>query len=261
MALIDETTVFNPDTIHRPVVGIAARVGRHDSGVHQHLKAQLLYAPHGCMTITLDGLQCVLPPTRAAWIPANTLHCAKMSNVVEYRSLYLEASLNPRENDKICIVEVNPLLKELIERMSFWCWEKPSQEMTNTLNLFLDELQTAKQQSLFLPMPCDQRLQSWLLTLEHDAIAPPLNQLSGQVAASSKTISRIFNRETGMPYQAWRQQWRLLKSIEKLSLELSVADVAHLLEFSSDSAFIAFFKQQTGQTPYQYINQSPTISA
>ncbi|MBA5761374.1 helix-turn-helix transcriptional regulator [Vibrio sp. 404] len=96
--------------------------------------------------------------------------------------------------------------------------------------------------------------------LEHDAIAPPLNQLSEQVAASSKTISRIFNRETGMPYQAWRQQWRLLKSIEKLSLRLSVADVAHLLEFSSDSAFIAFFKQQTGQTPYQYINQSPTIS-
>ncbi|WP_321028539.1 helix-turn-helix domain-containing protein [Vibrio cholerae] len=33
----------------------------------------------------------------------------------------------------------------------------------------------------------------------------------------------------------------------------SINDIASKLEFSSDSAFISFFKQQTGQTPLKYI--------
>ncbi|ROV58123.1 AraC family transcriptional regulator [Vibrio ponticus] len=258
MALIDESTQFSPDDLENPVIGIAARVGRHDSGLHQHQKGQLLYAPQGCMTITLAEVQCVLPPTRAAWIPANTLHCARMNNVVEYRSLYLSEQYANIGGDDVSIIEVTPLLRELIERMSFWAWDKPSHEMTNTLNLFIEELQQAKPQTLFLPLPKDARLQTWLdelQAIDTPSNAPSLSQLSQRIAASSKTISRIFSRETGMPYQAWRQQWRLLKSIEYLSQGLTVADVAHQLAFSSDSAFIAFFKQQTGQTPYQYINQ------
>ncbi|WP_114765478.1 AraC family transcriptional regulator [Vibrio rhodolitus] len=254
MALIDESTQFNADNLDSPVIGIAARVGRHDSGLHQHHKGQLLYAPQGCMTITLAGVQCVLPPTKAAWIPAQTIHCAKMSNVVEYRSLYLSGEYTNIGGSDVSILEVTPLLRELIERMSFWVWDKPADEMKHTLNLFVEELQQAKPHTLFLPLPQDTRLQAWLDSLQTNN-APSLNHLSQQIAASSKTISRIFVRETGMPYQAWRQQWRLLKAIEHLSLGLSVADVAHQLEFSSDSAFIAFFKQQTGQTPYQYINQ------
>lgn len=31
------------------------------------------------------------------------------------------------------------------------------------------------------------------------------------------TISRIFIRDTGMNYQNWRQQWRLLRAIEMLA--------------------------------------------
>ncbi|PHJ43518.1 hypothetical protein AK965_00810 [Vibrio sp. PID17_43] len=46
-----------------------------------------------------------------------------------------------------------------------------------------------------------------------------------------------------MSYQDWRQQWRLLKAIELLCEERQVSDVAHCLEFSPDSAFIAFFKK------------------
>jgi AraC-like DNA-binding protein len=57
-----------------------------------------------------------------------------------------------------------------------------------------------------------------------------------------------------MTYQQWRQQWRLLKAIELLSGARSVSEVAHNLAFSSDSAFIAFFKKQTGQTPLSFIH-------
>ena len=65
-------------------------------------------------------------------------------------------------------------------------------------------------------------------------------------------MSRIFKAETGMSYQDWRQQWRLMKAIELLATPLPVSEVAHQLNFSSDSAFIAFFKQQTGKTPLAF---------
>ena len=256
MALIDESTSFNLDVLSGSVIGIAARIGKHDSGMHVHDKAQLLYAPQGCISIQLEGRRSVLPPTRAAWIPAGVKHCAQMNNVVEYRSLYFSDSAAP-QIDQIRIVEVSPLLQALIERMAFWQWDKPEYEMRNTLALFIEELNQAPEQSLTLPIPSDPRFKSWLETLtQPDQIAPSLNQLAEQVGASSKTISRIFARETGMPYQSWRQQWRLLRSIELLSQGLQVNDVAYQLEFSSDSAFITFFKQQTGSTPFQYLHTS-----
>ncbi|WP_229359877.1 helix-turn-helix domain-containing protein [Ferrimonas aestuarii] len=87
-------------------------------------------------------------------------------------------------------------------------------------------------------------------------LLPTLTQMAQNIGASSKTISRLFKAETGMSYQQWRQQWRLLKAIKLLSQGLAVIDVAHQLGFSSDSAFIASFKKLTGQTPLAFINSS-----
>ncbi|UIP29012.1 helix-turn-helix domain-containing protein [Photobacterium sp. TLY01] len=254
MALIDQSTSFDADDFESEVIGIAARMGKHDSGMHRHRKAQLLYAPQGCMNITLNGMRCVLPPTRAAWIPAGTLHCAEMYQVVEYRSLYFDSRLTTHLEDRVKIIEVNPLLQALIERMAFWPWDKPADSMQRTHALFFEELHHAREAYLSLPLPSDRRLTAWLSALHRDQLnAPTLKVLSEQIGASSKTISRLFIRETGMPYQDWRQQWRLLKAIELLSANLQVNDVAYRLEFSSDSAFITFFKQQTGHTPLQYL--------
>ena len=73
-----------------------------------------------------------------------------------------------------------------------------------------------------------------------------------QVAASGKTIGRIFQRETGMGYQQWRQQWRLMRAIELLATGRSLGYCAFELGFASDSALIAFFKAMTGATPRGY---------
>ncbi|MBF4317591.1 AraC family transcriptional regulator, partial [Vibrio anguillarum] len=44
MAIIDEQTQFDADNLNACVVGIAADIGKHDSGMHQHKRGQLLYA-------------------------------------------------------------------------------------------------------------------------------------------------------------------------------------------------------------------------
>ena len=72
MALISETIEFDADSLPAPVIGIAAELGQHDSGIHHHVKGQLLYAPQGCITLTLESAICILPPTKAVWIPPYT---------------------------------------------------------------------------------------------------------------------------------------------------------------------------------------------
>lgn len=105
-------------------------------------------------------------------------------------------------------------------------------------------------------MPKDVRLQKkveeWILRISQP---PFLNVLSGEVGASEKTISRIFIKETGLSYQEWRLQWRLHRAIELLSEGRTVGETAFELSFSSDSAFVDFFKKQTGATPLQYMLQ------
>lgn len=253
MAIIEDNTRFDADAIAASVVGIAADVGQHDSGMHEHKKGQLLYAPQGCMTFALDNSICILPPTKAVWIPPHTSHRAVMTNVVAYRSLYFDCSKYSCP-DEIVMIEVNDLLKALIDKMALWEWEIEETKTQATSNLFWEEFYQAKQFEFSLPLPSDRRLTGFRKAMtKGDFIAPELNQLSQTVGASSKTITRLFKAETGMSYQDWRQQWRLLKAIELLCEERQVSDVAHCLEFSSDSAFIAFFKKQTGQTPLSFM--------
>lgn len=253
MAFILPEQLFNPDLLDNLVIGIAADMGEHDSGMHYHRKAQLLYAPAGCMTFTLTQAQVVLPPTRAAWLPAGVEHSVRMHNVVAYRSLYFEPETVSSLPDKVTIFHVNPLLKALIDTMSFWPWDKPRSSQHNAFSLLCEELGNATEENLALPLPQDKRLTTWLAQLQQHQKPPAnLKDMAVEIGASERTISRIFSAQTGMAYQAWRQQWRLLAAIEQLATGTSVAQVGFNLQFSSDSAFISFFKQYTGTTPAQY---------
>lgn len=156
------------------------------------------------------------------------------------------------------MIEVNNLLQALIDKMSFWEWDKPSSEMVNTTALFWEEFYAAKRYSFQLPLPSHRRLTTFRRELvEPSFLAPSLTTLASKVGASTKTVTRLFKSETGMNYQDWRQQWRLLKAVELLSTGMPVSAVADWLEFSSDSAFIAFFKKQTGQTPLTFMKTKP----
>ncbi len=111
----------------------------------------------------------------------------------------------------------------------------------------------ARSENWQLMYPSDARLESWLEHVRMGELPPRLGQLAQIVGACERTISRIFIRDTGMNYQNWRQQWRLLRAIEMLSEGIQISEVAQQLEFISDSAFIVFFRQHTGTTPVRYL--------
>lgn len=256
---INPGDIFDPDNFNEPVIGIASEMGVHDSGRHSHLRHQLLFSASGSITIELEETLCQLPPRRAAWIPAGTVHCAIMRGVLAYRSLYFSTTL-PLSVLPLQIVEVNPLFFEVIERMAFWPWGMPAEQQASLITVFCEEIQTARRENWTLQLPSDTRLNLWLDKVRMGELPPRLGQLAQQVGASERTISRVFIRDTGMNYQNWRQQWRLLKAMEMLSDGWQLSHVAQQLEFVSDSAFITFFRQHTGTTPARYSLKNITES-
>ncbi|MDR2306989.1 MAG: helix-turn-helix transcriptional regulator [Paucimonas sp.] len=249
MAWLEPDARFDPDSFSAPVVGICSALGEHDSGSHRHARGQLLFTRQGCVRIEAPGRLCLLPPTQAAWIPAGLMHRARMRETVDYRSLYFSPALSAALPVEITILGVNPLLRALLERMAeapFDChWQEGAS--AHLLALCLSELGQAPRQPLFLPLPGDRRLQGLVQSLER--LPPALGELARHVGASERTISRVLRRDTGMSYQQWRQQWRLLRAVEQLALQRPQGEIAETLGFATDSAFIAFFRGMTGVTP------------
>lgn len=254
MAWLAPSASFDVDQMTQPVVGIASRLVQHDSGWHQHGRGQLLFAFAGSIRIMMAGATLVLPPIRVVWIPSGTPHRVTIRSEVEYRSIYLDGARINEPFPELAIVAMSPLLREVFERISVMPfttdWSQGA--ACNLLAVCLDELRSAQQEPMLLPVPSDPRL----ARLDIEELPPELESLSHHIGLTTRTISRIFRRETGMSYQAWRQSWRLLRAVDLLASGSSVTAAASDLGFASDSAFIAFFRQMTGKTPKRYIHKT-----
>ncbi|WP_011978099.1 AraC family transcriptional regulator [Marinomonas sp.] len=253
MAWLQAQDSFNPDALDNRVLGIAAELAQHDSGVHYHDKGQLLFCKQGSMRITLDNSLCLLPPARVAWIPPHVEHRVKVNDVVGYRSIYIDCNHYHGMPEEVTVLTASPLLREVLERIALAPFNTNWQDgaYANILAVCLDEITSAPLEVTLLPLPTDRRLRH----LVAQEALPPLNRLSHLIGASEKTISRIFRRETGLSYQQWRQQWRLNKAIELLSIGWCQSEVASQLAFSSDSAFTTFFKNMVGCPPKIYMDR------
>src|SRR5450830_1655032 len=123
MAWLAADESFDPDCLAAPVVGITALLGDHDSGLHRHQRGQLLFTRQGCTRITLDNQLCLLPPSRAAWIPCGVPHRAVMHKTVDYRSLYVSPALAEQLPNQVRVIEVSTLLHAVLEPMAMAPYE------------------------------------------------------------------------------------------------------------------------------------------
>ncbi|MEP7352247.1 MAG: helix-turn-helix transcriptional regulator [Acidobacteriota bacterium] len=222
---------------------------------HQHKWHQLLYATSGAMTVSTAGSSWMIPTSRAVFIPASVAHTIRMWGMVEMRTLYLSPALTRFQKEDCCLVEVVPLLRELIlravERAGLDCRDAHDARM---IGLLEDEVTAAMAEAegspLVLPMPRDERA----LALAHCVLARPLNdetvdELAQRHGLARRTLERRYRDETGMSFGMWRQKARLLDSIRLLAEGASVTDAAMDCGYASVSAFIAAFKGTFGYTP------------
>jgi transcriptional regulator GlxA family with amidase domain len=79
----------------------------------------------------------------------------------------------------------------------------------------------------FVTLPQDRRAKAVAEAVmsKRDDIAS-LHMLSQSAGASVRTVERAFRRETGLSFEAWRRQFRLMKAIGLLVEGRTVKEVA-----------------------------------
>ena len=224
-------------------------------GRHSHRKSQLIYAVHGVMVVASAAGQWVVPPTRAIWMPAGIVHWIRCVGELHMRSIYIRPDVAALPTDCVT-VSVSPLLRELIQAATIIAKTYTADSRDGRLmRLLIDEIAVLPRLPLHLPQVVDPRLQricSAIVDAPDDAST--LDQWAHRLGANSKTIQRLFARETGMTFGQWRQQARLLMGLEQLAGGAKVVDVALNLGYQNPSAFATMFKRQFGHSPSEYFS-------
>lgn len=241
--------------VPRPIV---AWGGNYASGdeipAHTHPRAQLLYAVDGVMRIQTPQSVWTIPSHRALWVPPNVEHHSFMMSDLELRTLYVSKDI-PLSLGKECrAISVSGLLCELILGLLQEPAEYPIPGRGEHLAaLILSEIDRAASQSVEIPWPQDRRLQRVCqFIMNSPGISHTIDDLADMAGASTRTLIRLFPKETGLKYRQWVQQVQLAEAICRLERGEPIARIAHFLGYSSPSAFTAMFKRSFGVAPNRY---------
>lgn len=248
------------ETLPQPVIAFGRELARGDSlPLHQHRRAQLVYASSGVMTVSTRAAAYVVPPQRAVWMPGGIEHRIEARSDVAMRGLYFDMDLAPDITaalpTEVCVLQVSPLLREsILAAIADGPNCPPNSPQSRIMSVIIDQLCKPLVSTLALPMPSEPRLHRIARMLIADpADSRSLGDWANVVGVSERTLSRLFMAQTGMSFRAWRQQRRLLRALELLATGEAVTAVALELGYESASAFIAMFRRCFGTTPRQYL--------
>lgn len=231
------------------------RLGTREIDWHRHARGQFFWLDSGQAQIRTPSGSWLLPPHFAGWIPPRVTHSATFKDAISGWGMLLTPAASSGLPDEPCIMNVSELMQALVRRLVAWDQvDSLSPEQQRLLAVLHDELRLANCAHLHLSLPSDRRLLRITRFLcDHPEDVQPLAQLARMAGLSERTARRLFTAETGMSFVQWKQQLRLVMSLERLARGQSVGDVSHALGYASPSGFIAAFRQRFGQPPRRYI--------
>lgn len=221
--------------------------------------AQLLYASRGVMTVHTEAGLWVVPPNQAIWVPALVKHSIDMAGRVAVRALYLSSAIRRKLPTTCRVVDVSPLLLELLRRaMRLRTLDRATPHERHLIDVLLDQIEVLPLGPIALPTPRDPRAAraAALVRATPDA-RHTLADVGREVGASVRTLERLFKTETGLPFGAWRQRARLVQALQLMADGANVTGAAIGVGYNSTSAFVAAFRRALGRTPGQYFKAPP----
>jgi AraC-like DNA-binding protein/quercetin dioxygenase-like cupin family protein len=226
---------------------------------HEHAKHQIAWSPEGVLVVVIEGGgSYVLPPSRALWIPAGTVHETRASGAAVLRSVYLEPRRCPIDWAVPTPVAVSSLLGELIHHLDDRALG--AEERARAEAVLFDLLLPLRLATIDVRPPTDPRARDVSDGLLADPADPrTLPEWGHAVGASSRTLARAFLSDTGLTFGRWRTLVRLQASLPYLAEQTPVSAVARLVGYRTTSAYVAAFRAHTGVTPRRYFQ--PLASA
>lgn len=224
---------------------------------HSHPWVQLLYASEGVIRVRTDLGVWIIPPRRALLIAPGIVHELTMLSRVNMRTLYLDAAAAGALVDGCRVLEVSPLLRELILALSAEPVDYAVPGRGEQLaQLILSELASMETVPIAVPWPRDRRLRALCADIMDDpGSRRALEDRALDAGASARTLIRLFPKETGLHYRQWVQQVHLAHAFPILARGESVAAIAARLGYASPSAFTSMFRRLLGKTPQHYLTE------
>lgn len=241
----------------RPAVGLEDeyQVGFVDP-MHCHTRAQLLYASAGVMTVVTERHSFLVPPLRAAWLPAGMMHEVCYRGPASLRTFYIDPSYDS-EPSRCRVLEVSDFLRALIlEAVGFESGYKTDSREGRIVSLLLQEVARMPSAPCRVGMPAEPRLKRICMTILGDpADTRLIDDWAALAGMSRRSFTRTFRQELGMSFALWRQQVRLVQAVSLLATGRSIASVAFDVGYESPSAFTAMFHRAFGEAPSVYVSR------
>lgn len=244
----------------RPVAALAKDYPHgHVIDWHSHRRAQLLHSLSGVVTVNSQAGTWVVPPHRGVWMPAGMTHEVRITGAVQMRTVFIEPDARPDLRADCVVVDISPLLRALLDTATRLPMDYPlGGREERIMELILDELRALPILSLDIRLPADPALAALCQQILKRPEAPvSLASGAAYLDTSPRTVSRLFQRETGMSFAQWVRRARLLKSLDALAAGTPIVDVALSLGYESPSAFSAMFRRTLGMAPSTYFGRDP----
>lgn len=244
------------DHLPRPIIAIGTRYpDGHVIAPHQHRRGQLISGATGVIVLgTPDGTY-VMPPQRGMWIPPATEHHVRTVGAVRMQSLYLQPGAVPNMPAHCQVVGISPFMRSLMtEALSLPLESEPDSRAGALMALIQHEMQQLPVLPLSLQFPAHGPLaERCRRFMQHPNIHETIDDWTRALGMSRRVFTRLFRRETGVSFMAWRQQACLMNAMPRLVAGESVTTVAIDLGYENPAAFTLMFKRAFGSPPLVYL--------
>ena len=233
---------------------------------HVHSWHQIIFPMSGLLQTTLqhkgqnEEIQdsFIVPHNGILYIPAHSKHKSVALSETQFMAIYLnpnhssKTAINYPDLQKSCLV--SPLLKAVVLALFDKEFGKQSDEMlTNLLRVLRDQIKVAEGYEIPLLIPKDRRLLDIFKQLQKQPdLTLTLTDWALKVGASQRTLSRLCAKQFNQSFSLWRQNIRLVLSLQLLEKQMPIQNIALDLGYQSDSAYIYAFKGLFRKTPSQY---------
>ena len=223
---------------------------------HAHSRHQLMYAFSGTLRLEADNGLYLLPPQRAAWIPAGVRHRTTLHNV-RSGSVFFAPSLVATDSGGVRIISAAPIVREMVCYALRW---PPSRDPDDgladayfrTLGMLCAEW-VREEMPFRLPAARTEQVARGMEYTLNNLESAAIEDAAGAAALSARQFRRRFGEETGVAWRQFLYQARMLRAMELLvEPRANITAVAYEVGFNSLSAFAKGFTRFTGQTPSEF---------
>src|ERR1700722_8056605 len=258
-----EIPIDSVDGVARPVVASGNDYpDGHRVKPHHHRRGQLISGATGVIVLSAAGGSRVMPSQRGMWIPPATEHHVRMVGAVSVQSLYIEPHAIPGLPSHCQVVGISPFMRSLITEALGVPLEYELEGRAGALmQLIQYEMQQLPALSLSLRYPAHGPLSALCRQfVQKPNIHETIDAWADALGTSRRSFTRLFRRETGMSFVAWRQQACLLCAMPRLAAGEAVTTVAIDLGYENPAAFTLMFRRAFGSSPLAYRGLRRTLT-